>query len=73
MTAPIRERIIPCASRAALDRIVSHAMRHLRPVRRGVLGAVPLALVTSDSDFAWVCREVVGDDSEAPAAFRVSA
>lgn len=69
MTAPVRERIIPCASRAALDRIVAHAMRYGRPVRRGVMGETPLALVTSDRDFADVCREVVADDSAPPAAF----
>lgn len=71
MTASVRERIIPCASRAALDRIVAHSMRYLRPVRRGVMGETPLALVTADADFAWVCREVVADETAAPVAFEV--
>jgi hypothetical protein len=72
MTTPVRERIIPCESRAALDRIVAHSMRHLRPVRRGVMGETPLALVTADADFAWVCREVVASDDAAPARFEVA-
>ena len=69
MTAPTRERIIVCATPTALDRVVAHAMRHLRPVRRGVMGDARLALVTSDSDFADVCRMVVADETAAPAVF----
>ena len=72
MTAPTRERIIVCATPTALDRVVAHAMRYLRPVRRGVMGDARLALVTSDSDFAWVCREVVADETVAPARFEVA-
>jgi hypothetical protein len=72
MTAPVRERIIPCPSRAALVRIVAHAMRFGRPVRRGVMGETPLALVTSDSEFADVCREVVADETPVPARFEVA-
>jgi len=71
MTAPTRERIIVCATPTALDRVVAHAMRHLRPVRRGVMGETPLALVTSDRDFADVCREVVADETPVPARFEV--
>lgn len=72
MTAPVRERLILAPSRAALDRIVAHAMRYGRPVRRGVMGETPLALVTSDRDFADVCREVVADETPAPARFEVA-
>jgi len=71
MTAPTRERIIACPSRTALDRVVAHAMRYGRPVRRGVMGETPLALVTSDRDFADVCREVVADETPVPARFEV--
>jgi hypothetical protein len=72
VTTPVRERIIPCASRAALDRIVAHALGFGRPVRRGVMGETPLALVTSDRDFADVCREVVADETLVLARFEVA-
>ena len=66
------ERLIAAPTPTALDCIVAHALRWRLPVRRGVMGETPLALVTADADFAWVCREVVADEAAAPARFEVA-
>lgn len=67
----IAERMVACPSRAARAAVMDYARRWRLPVRPGMLGDTPLALVTSDADRAYVLRHVVADETPAPVAFMV--
>ena len=67
-----QERLIAAPTPTALDCIVAHALRWRLPARRWRHGDALLAGVVGTADEAWVCREVVADESAAPARFEVA-